>query len=473
MAKSFEMDMTKGPLLKKLIIYALPIVGINLVQLLFNAADVAILGIFASDNAVAAVGSTTAIVNLIIGFFVGLSLSANVLVARCMGAGDREKSNRLIGTSMVLSVIFGLFLTIIGVSCSKLFLTWMKCPSAIIDMATKYMQIYFVGMPIIMLYNFSASIMRAVGDTLRPFIFLVIGGVLNICLNIFFILVLHKDVEGVAIATVASQGVAAILSIVVLAKGKGFAKIDKKYLKVYKREFLEILKIGVPTGIQKCMFSLSNVVLTSTLNGFGESVVTANTIAHQFDAIVHDVTDAFAMSTMAFVSQNLGAKNFKRIWRVIWESLILVTVVSLSVGGAVIIFSEQLCGIMTDTKEVIEYGVKRLTIMSGFYFLTGTMGVFANVLRALGKALYTMIGSFFCTVLFRIIWIYLVFPLAPTLNTYYAVYPISWGLCTAVYVVIAMPLLIKTQRKIEIEKVAEMKTQSIKTDGQIKEEVSA
>jgi len=473
MAKSFEMDMTRGPLLKKLIIYALPIVGINLVQLLFNAADVAILGIFASDNAVAAVGSTTAIVNLIIGFFVGLSLSANVLVARCMGAGDREKSNRLIGTSMVLSVIFGLFLTIIGVSCSKLFLTWMKCPSAIIDMATKYMQIYFVGMPIIMLYNFSASIMRAVGDTLRPFIFLVIGGVLNIGLNIFFILVLHKDVEGVAIATVASQGVAAILSIIVLAKGEGFAKIDKKYLKVYKIEFLEILKIGVPTGIQKCMFSLSNVVLTSTLNGFGESVVTANTIAHQFDAIVHDVTDAFAMSTMAFVSQNLGAKNFKRIWRVIWESLILVTVVSLSVGGAVIIFSEQLCGIMTDTKEVIEYGVKRLTIMSGFYFLTGTMGVFANVLRALGKALYTMIGSFFCTVLFRIIWIYLVFPLAPTLNTYYAVYPISWGLCTAVYVVIAMPLLIKAQRKIEIEKVAEMKTQSIKTDGQIKEEVSA
>ncbi|MBQ3493000.1 MAG: MATE family efflux transporter [Clostridia bacterium] len=473
MAKSFEMDMTRGSLLKKLIIYALPIVGINLVQLLFNAADVAILGIFASDNAVAAVGSTTAIVNLIIGFFVGLSLSANVLVARCMGAGDREKSNRLIGTSMVLSVIFGLFLTIIGVSCSKLFLTWMKCPSAIIDMATRYMQIYFVGMPIVMLYNFSASIMRAVGDTLRPFIFLVVGGVLNIGLNIFFILVLHKDVEGVAIATVASQGVAAILSIVVLAKGKGFAKIDKKYLKVYKREFLEILKIGVPTGIQKCMFSLSNVVLTSTLNGFGESVVTANTIAHQFDAIVHDVTDAFAMSTMAFVSQNLGAKNFKRIWRVIWESLILVTVVSLSVGGAVIIFSEQLCGIMTDTKEVIEYGVKRLTIMSGFYFLTGTMGVFANVLRALGKALYTMIGSFFCTVLFRIIWIYLVFPLAPTLNTYYAVYPISWGLCTAVYVVIAMPLLIKTQRKIEIEKVAEMKTQSIKTDGQIKEEVSA
>lgn len=473
MAKSFEMDMTRGSLLKKLIIYALPIVGINLVQLLFNAADVAILGIFASDNAVAAVGSTTAIVNLIIGFFVGLSLSANVLVARCMGAGDREKSNRLIGTSMVLSVIFGLFLTIIGVSCSKLFLTWMKCPSAIIDMATKYMQIYFVGMPIVMLYNFSASIMRAVGDTLRPFIFLVVGGVLNIGLNIFFILVLHKDVEGVAIATVASQGVAAILSIIVLAKGEGFAKIDKKYLKVYKREFLEILKIGVPTGIQKCMFSLSNVVLTSTLNGFGESVVTANTIAHQFDAIVHDVTDAFAMSTMAFVSQNLGAKNFKRIWRVIWESLILVTVVSLSVGGAVILFSEQLCGIMTDTKEVIEYGVKRLTIMSGFYFLTGTMGVFANVLRALGKAFYTMIGSFFCTVLFRIIWIYLVFPLAPTLNTYYAVYPISWGLCTAVYVVIAMPLLIKAQRKIEIEKVAEMKTQSIKTDGQIKEEVSA
>ncbi|MBQ7236385.1 MAG: MATE family efflux transporter [Clostridia bacterium] len=451
MAKSFEMDMTKGPILKKLVIYALPIVGINLVQLLFNAADVAILGIFSSDNAVAAVGSTTALVNLIIGFFVGLSLSANVLVARCMGAGDKEKSNRLIGTSVFISIVFGIFLMIVGVLFSKTFLTWMDCPPAIIDMAATYMRIYFLGMPIVMLYNFSASIMRAVGDTLRPFIFLIIGGILNIGLNIFFIVVLHRDVEGVAIATVASQGVAAVLSIIVLSKGNGFAKLEKKYLRIYKREFLEILHIGIPTGLQRCMFSLSNVVLVSTLNSFGEEVVTANTIAHQFDAIIHDATDAFAMSTMAFISQNLGARNFKRIWKTIWISIALVLGVSLSIGGLVILLARPLCGIMTDTPAVIEYGVKRLSIMGMFYCLTGMMGVFANTLRALGKPTFTMFGSLVCTVVFRIVWIYTVFPLMPTLDTFYAVYPLSWGLCVLVYAALAIPILIKQQKKVEAE----------------------
>ena len=447
---AFEMDMTEGPLFKNIIIYALPIVGINLVQLLFNAVDVAVLGIFCSDQAVAAVGSTTALVNLIIGLFVGMSVSANVLVARAMGEGNQEKGKKIIGTSVVLSIIFGLVLSIIGVLFSRTFLSWMSCKENLIDMATTYMQIYFLGMPIVMLYNFSASIMRAVGDTLRPFIFLIVGGILNIGLNIFFILVLKKDVEGVAIATVASQGVAAILSLVVLSKSNGFAKLEKKHLRIYKRELKEILHIGLPTGIQRCMFSLSNVVLVSTLNEyFNDQIIAANTIAHQFDAIIHDVTDAFAMSALSFVSQNLGANKYKRVWKTIWQSCFLVTIVALTLGSLSIIFAKPLCSIMTDTPEVIEYGAVRLGIMGIFYVLTGYMNIFANVLRGLGKAVLSMIGSLICTVVFRIFWIRVIFPINPTLNMYYAVYPISWGLCAVVFVALAIPILSKTQRKYE------------------------
>ena len=265
----------------------------------------------------------------------------------------------------------------------------------------------------------------------------------------FFIVVLNKDVEGVAIATIASQGVAAVMSLVVLIKGKGFAKLEFMHVRIYKEEFKEILRIGVPTGIQRCMFSLSNVVLTSTLNSFGENVIAANTIAHQFDAIVHDATDAFASASLSFVSQNLGAKNFKRIWKVIWESIALTVCVGLALGLIAIAFSRQLCGIMTDSETVIEYGINRITTLGTFYFITGIMNVFANTLRGLGKPTIAMIGSIICTVCFRVLWIYTIFPLNPTLTTYYAVYPISWLLCALFFAAFAIPTLLKMQKDYE------------------------
>ena len=449
MTKSFEMDMTKGPIVKNMIIYALPILGINIVQLLFNAADVTILGIFTSDSAVAAVGSTTALVNLIIGFFIGLSLSANVLVARYMGARDVEKSRRLVGCAVCLSLVVGVFLALIGFLCSRTFLIWMKCDQAVLNMATKYMQIYFLGMPIIMLYNFCASIMRAVGDTVRPLIFLIVGGVLNIGLNIFFILVLGKDVEGVAIATVASQAVAAVLSIAVLVKSNGYAKLEKKYLRIYKGELSEIIKYGLPIGVQRCLFSLSNVVVASTINTYGEQVVAANTIGHQFDAIVHDSADAFAMATMAFVSQNIGAQNFKRVWQVLFRSLIIVSSVALIAGALCVLFRKQLCDIMTNDVEIIEYASMRIMTLSFFHFLTGTMNVFANLLRGMGKNLSAMISCLACTCGFRILWIKTIYLLNPTLKMIYAVYPISWALCLICYLIIAIPSLKKLQSNSE------------------------
>lgn len=451
MVKSNVMDMTSGPLLKKIIIFALPIVGINVLQLLFNAADVAVLGVFASDQAVAAVGATTAIVNLLVGFFIGLSLSSNVLVARAIGAGDGQGAKRLVGTSILASIIFGVILTIIGLLGAKLFLVWTKCPSNILQMATTYLRIYFLGMPIIMLYNFSAAIMRAVGDTLRPFFYLTIGGVLNVLLNVFFIVVLKKDVEGVAIATVASQGVTAILSIMVLIKGQGLAKLEKKHLKIYKKEFKDIMQIGVPTGLQRSMFSISNVVLSSTLNSFGDLVVAGNTIGHQFDAIVHDATDAFASSALSFISQNYGAKNFKRIWKTVLESLMLTFVVSMLLGGILVIFSQKLCGIMSSNEQVISYGVTRIKMLGLWYFLTGFFNVFSSILRAIGKATSAMVGSILTTVVFRLVWVYTIFNAYQTLDVYYAVYPVSWFLCVLVMALLSIPALKKEQKKHEQE----------------------
>lgn len=460
MAKSFEMDMTRGPIVKNMIIYALPILGINIVQLLFNAADVTILGIFASDRAVAAVGATTSLVNLLIGFFIGLSLSANILVARYMGAKDVEKARKLVGTSVFLSIVVGIVLAVVGFFCARTFLTWMNCDVNVIDMATKYMQIYFIGMPIIMVYNFCASIMRAVGDTLRPLIFLIIGGVLNIGLNIFFIVVLGKDVEGVAIATVASQAVAAVLSLIVLARSNGYAKLERKYFRIFKNELIEIIKYGLPIGFQRCMFSISNVVVASTINSYGEQVMAANTIAHQFDAIVHDATDAFSMAVMAFIAQNLGAKNFKRIWQVLFRGLCIVTVVAVVLGALCTLFRKQLCGIMTDDPKIIEYGSVRILMLSSFQFVVGFMNAFANVLRGIGKNLSTMICSLICTCVFRVVWLKTIYLLAPSLEMMYVIYPISWALCAICYVAIAVPSLKKLERRhnaeiVNREKVAE------------------
>lgn len=447
MAKKFEMDMTSGPLLKKIILFSLPIIGIHLIQLLFHAADVAVLGIFSSDSAVAAVGATASITGFMTSLFIGFSVGANVLVGKAMGAGDKERGRRVIGTSVFISIIFGFFLTVVGILCSRLILNLMNCPASIIDMADKYLKINFLGMPVLMLYNYNASILRAVGDSFRPFLYLCIGGILNIGLNIFFIVVLKKDVEGVAIATTASRAFTAIFTTIDLIKGEGFAKLEKKHFKFYKDEFKELFKIGFPSGLQKSTFSLSNVVLNSTLNSFGEVVLAANTIAHEFDAIVNQTSGAIATGMLSFVSQNLGAKNFKRTWLTILESTLLVVGVGLTLGLVCFLFGRELCGIMTDSNEVIEYGVTRLSIMGVFYFLTGIMNVFANVLKGIGKATIALIGSLICTVAFRVLWVYLIFPLNPTLIMYYTVYPLSWLLCIAFYASFAIPHLIKKQKE--------------------------
>ncbi len=446
MRSRYEIDLTSGPFVKKIILFALPILGTSVLQLLFNAVDVGILGIFTSDECVAAVGSTTAAINLFTNFFIGFSLSTNILLAKSVGAQDIEKSQKIVGTSVLISIIIGAFCAMAGYIFAEDLLNLLKCDPELIEKATVYLKIYFLGMPIIMLYNFAASILRAVGDTLRPLIFLVIGGIINVGLNILFILGFNKDVEGVAIATVVSQAITAALSLVVLVRNQGHAHLETKKLRLFKEEFWEILKKGFPMGLQSSMFSISNAVVASTINSWGKIVVAANTIALQFDSIIYSATDAFAISTMSFVAQNIGAKKIENLWPIIRRCFILTAVISLAMGAFSILFGEHICAIMTDDAQVISYAKIRINYMSMFYFLAGIMNVFGNVLRGTGKTLAAAICSLSCTCLFRILWLKLIYPMAPSVEMIYLVYPISWVLCMIAYLIVMFPTLKKLNK---------------------------
>ena len=447
MAKTarFEMDMCSGPLLKKLIIYTLPLLLTNVLQLTFNMADIIVLGSLVSDDAVAAVGATGALINLIIGLFVGLSVGANVLVARCVGSGDKDKAHKIVGMSVLLGVTIGILLGIIGFFCSRYFLEWMGCDAEVIDMATKYMRIYFVGMPIILLYNFCAAILRAVGDTVRPLIYLVVGGVVNVGLNVLFVTVFHKDVEGVAIATVVSQLISAVLSVITLLKSEGYARFKWGNLRLYKAELAEMAKIGLPAGLQGCVFSLSNVVIQSTVNSFGKTVMTANTVASQLDGFIYNAMNAVSLSAMAFVSQNLGARNFDRINKTTKEALALAGVVGVVMGGMVLLLRVPLCNLFTDSQEVVQLACGRLYIIATTYFTCGLMDVMSNVMRGLGRSTTAMIVSLSGSCLFRILWIMTLCRWIHTLPMLYWVYPVSWVLTFIIFAFMYKPTLKKVR----------------------------
>lgn len=439
--KNHEIDMTVGPIFKKLFLYSLPIIGVNILQLLFNAADVAVLGMFAEDTSVAAVGSTTFLVSLATGFFIGLSLGANVLIAKCAGAKDSETAKKFVGTSVFASLVFGLFILIIGLIGARTFLTWTGCPDNVIDKATTYLQIYFLGMPVIMLYNFTAAILRAVGDTMRPLIFLIIGGVLNVGLNVFFITVLNLDVAGVAIATISSQAVTAVCSFIVLLKSKGYSSLDKKYFRIFLPEFKKILSVGVPMGITKCLFSLSNVFIQSSINSFGDVTVAANSIAYQFDTIINETGHGFAYGALSFVSQNLGAGKYDRIKRILFITIFTGVVASLTLGSILYLLGPTLVGIMSDTPEVISIAMDRLLIFCFSYFICTIMCVFQEFLRGLGKSTTSMIISLIGSCAFRIIWLNTGFYLWPTLTMVYLTYILSWLITIVMYICATVPTM--------------------------------
>lgn len=451
--KSHETDLTVGPIMKNLILYSLPLIGVNILQLVFSAADIVVLGMFSSrsDSAVAAVGATTALINLVLGLFIGISIGANVAIARSKGANDIERSRRLVGTSIFAGLSFGIIILLVGFFLAEKFMLWMKCDLNVIDLAVKYLKIYFLGAPIIMLYNFSAAIMRATGDTFRPFIYLIIGGVLNVILNIFFITVLGMDVDGVAIATVASQAISAALACFSLFKSDGHSKFSFKYFRIYKKELIDIIKIGVPVGLSKCFFSLSNVTLQSAINKLGENVMTAHSIGHQIDAFSNEALHALSLASLAFISQNLGAEKIDRVKKTIFCSYTLITLVGLLMGGLVCLMAPTISKIMTDSEEIIKLSCQRIYILGGTSVFCGIMNLSQETLRGLGKSFLSMFIALMGSCVLRILYINTIYLLKPVQEMVYIAYPTTWFVTAVAMVIAIIPMYKKQKNRIMLK----------------------
>ena len=418
--------LTNGPLVGKIIRFAIPLALSGILQLLFNAADIIVAGRFAGSQALAAVGSTSALINLIVNLFIGLSIGVNVLVARYYGAGNRKDLHETVHTAVLISIISGVVLVFIGILLARTLLELMATPEDVIDQSVLYMCIYFVGMPVMMLYNFGAAILRAVGDTQRPLYFLLIAGVVNVILNLFFVIVLHMGVAGVATATVISQCISAGLVLLCLVRSDTIYKVELKQLKIHKDKLLQMTKIGIPAGIQGATFSVSNVLIQSSINSFGSIAMAGSTAASNIEGFVWTAMDAFTQSTLSFTGQNFGAKKFHRITKVVWYNLALVTLVGLVLGIGAYLTGPWLLQIYSTDPEVISYGLERMLLVCAPYAICGIMNVMVGAMRGLGSSLTPMMASVFGVCVLRVVWIYTVFPLDRTFFMLFLSYPVTW-----------------------------------------------
>ncbi len=434
--KRYEMDMTTGSLPKKMILFSIPLILSGMLQLLFNAVDLIVVGRFVGKTALGAVGSTGSLINLLTNLFIGLSVGTNVLIARYVGAGADKDVHETVHTSILVSLLSGIFLAVIGVIFSRPLLVLMDTPKTVLDQAVLYMRIYFLGMPIMMVYNFGSAILRAIGDTKRPLYYLSVGGVANVFLNLFFVLVLNRGVDGVAYGTVLSQLIATILIIRNLMRNDGPCRLTLSQLRIYGRKLLSIARIGLPAGLQGCIFSLSNVMIQSSINSFGESAVSGNSAACNIEGFIYVAMNSFHQTVLSFTSQNYGAGKYRRITKILFWGLLFVTLVGGALDGFALLFPEQLLSLYNKDPEVIRYGTLRIHGICLLYFTCGTMDVVVGTLRGLGQSLLPMLISLIGVCGFRILWIFTYFKTHHTLEALYVSYPISWILTTACHLLI-------------------------------------
>jgi len=430
-----DLDMTNGPLLMKLIRFSIPLILSGVLQLLYNAADIVVVGRFSGAQALAAVGSTSSLINLIVNIFVGLSVGASVVVAKGWGAKDHKYVSQAVHTAVALATAGGFLLMAVGVLFSGTFLTWMDTPLDVLPGATLYMRIYFAGMPFNLLYNFAAAILRAVGDTKRPLFYLSFSGLVNVALNLVFVIALNMSVAGVALATIASQAVSMVLVLRCLIKADTAIRLKPKELRIHKRPFLQILQVGLPAGIQGSLFSISNVLIQSAVNSFESIAMAGNAAASNLEGFVYTSMNAFYQADITFASQNMGAGKPRRVKRTLWLCLGLVTLVGGVMGGLMNLFAQPLLSIYNSDPQVISFGMRRMAIICSFYFLCGWMDVMVGQLRALGCSVLPMCVSLTGACLFRVVWIYTLFAANPTPECLYWSYPISWLLTASTHMV--------------------------------------
>lgn len=419
--------MTSGPFLKKILVFSVPLMLTGLLQLAYNTADVIVVGRFAGKEALAAVGSTGSLINLLLNVFLGLSMGAGVMIARHIGAKEEERVHKCTHTAMAISVLCGFFVGTLGFFLSKHLLVLMKVPADVLDLATLYLKIYFLGSPGMLAYNFGASIVRATGDTKRPLYILFLSGLVNVVLNLVLVIFFHMGVSGVAIATVTSQYISAAMIIKYLTVIPNSCRLSFKKLHIYKEELLPIIKLGLPAGIQNSLFSVSNVIIQSTVNAFGSVAMAGIAAGSNFDSYVYTCTNAVAQTSMTFTSQNMGAKRYGNIPKVYTYCIIITIIIGTSLGGLGALFDDTIVSFFSTDPEVIKIGAARLAQIMPFYVFCSLMDVASNQLRGMGNSMGTMMVSLAGACGVRLAWIFFVLPLNHTLTTLYWAYPISWA----------------------------------------------
>jgi putative MATE family efflux protein len=425
-SKKYEIDMCNGTIMDKLISFSLPLMLSGILQLMFNAVDIIVVGRFSGSSALAAVGSTTALINVFTNLFIGISLGANVLAARFYAAGREKEMSETVHTAITLALISGIVMAFVGLFFSRLALEWMDTPADVIDQSALYMKIYFIGMPFFMLYNYGAAILRAVGDTKRPLFFLMISGAINAVLNLLLVIVFHLGVAGVAIATVISQLISCFLVLRCLCRSESSYRLQFSKLMIRGIYFKQILQVGLPAGIQSTVINFSNVLLQSSVNSFGSIAMAGYTAANNIFGFLYVSVNSITQACMSFTSQNYGVGRHKRMDRVLLDCLILSVVVSGVLGGSAYLFGPQLLTIYTKDPQVIACGVEILLYTTVTYFLCGIMDLFPGALRGMGHSAVPMILSVIGTVGMRIFWIYLIFPAHRSLSVLFISYPASW-----------------------------------------------
>lgn len=422
----YEIDMCNGSIMDKLISFSLPLMLSGILQLMFNAVDIVVVGRFSGSQALAAVGSTTALINIFTNLFIGISLGANVLAARFYASGKEKEMSETVHTAITLALISGIIMAGIGLLLAKLALRLMGTPSDVIELSTLYMRIYFCGMPFFMLYNYGAAILRAVGDTKRPLIFLIISGVVNAGLNMILVIIFHMGVAGVGIATVISQLISCILVLRCLYKSEGCYQLRFSKLRIQKVYLRQIFQVGIPAGIQSTVINFSNALLQSSVNSFGSTAMAGYTAANNILGFLYASVNAVTQACMGFTSQNYGVGKYKRMDRVLINCLILSVVISGILGCGSYAFGTEVLKVYTEDPKVIQCGLEILSMTTVTYFLCGIMDLFPGALRGMGRSGVPMILSIIGTVGTRIVWIFMLFPQHRSLEFLFISYPASW-----------------------------------------------
>lgn len=444
-----QIDLTVRPLLPKILKFIVPLMLTGILQLLYNAADIIVVGRFVGKEAMAAVGSTGSLVNLMTNLFLGLSVGSLASASHWIGAGNEAKVDSVTHTSITISVIAGIVLAIAGFFLSEKLLMLMGTPPEVLPMSTLYLKIFFLGMPFSLLYNFGSSLLRAVGDTKNPLIFLMISGVINVVLNIVLVVYANMSVAGVAVATIVSQAISAILVVIALMKRRGYCKLKLSRLRINKRALIEIAKIGLPAGIQSTIFSLSNVIIQSSINGAGAIAMAGNAAAANVEGFVYTSMNAVSQASLTFVSHNIGAGKVKHCKSVFIQTIFLSIIIGLGMGLAVYGLGNFILGIYNPDPEVIKFGLQRLAVIATTYFLCGVMEVLVGVLRGIGHSMLPMIISIFGVCGIRLVWIYTVFAATKNLNLLYWSYPISWLITIIMHTVVYIIVSKKVYRKVD------------------------